>query len=113
MRLPSLIADVDRALQRLEGIVAKRRSSRYRPGERTDAWQKIKRSEDLLAVVIGFAMRGDEIRSLIIAAEIEGELRCVGRVGSGLTDAKRAELLERLPSLERDAPVVPCRHSGR
>ncbi len=98
----------------LEGVVAKRLTSRYRPGERTDAWQKIKRSERLLCAVVGFSMRGEEIRSLIIAASFDGALRCVGRVGSGLTDAKRAELLARLPEIERDRPVVPCgTHRGR
>jgi ATP-dependent DNA ligase len=29
-------------LEGLDGVVAKRRGSRYRPGKRTDAWIKIK-----------------------------------------------------------------------
>jgi DNA ligase D-like protein (predicted ligase) len=97
----------------LEGVIAKRLASRYLPGERTDAWQKFKRRLRLLGVVIGVSMRGEELRSLIIAADREGELRCVGRVGSGLTERDRAMLLARLPELERAAPVVPCRHRGR
>ena len=43
---------------RLEGIVAKRRASRYHPGRRTDAWIKIKRQQQLHCVILGFLPAG-------------------------------------------------------
>ena len=99
--------------QGLEGVVAKRLDSRYQPGMRSESWLKIKREEHRLCTVIGFSMRGEELRSLVIASEVDGVLRCVGKVGSGLTEAHRAALLAQLPSIEREKPVIPCRHSAR
>src|SRR5439155_361942 len=41
----------------LEGVVAKRLGSRYLPGQRTQAWFKIKRQGELLCAIIGFLPR--------------------------------------------------------
>ncbi len=97
----------------LEGVMAKRLDSRYQPGARSEAWVKIKREEHRLCTVIGFTMRGNPLRSLVIGSEVAGVLRCVGKVGSGLTEDHRRALFARIPSIERDEPIVPCRHSAR
>src|SRR5438105_2535311 len=74
----------------LEGVVAKRLDSRYLPGQRSDCWLKIKRHSEVLCAVIGFIPDGPkDFRSLIIACEQEGEVRCVGKVGSGIEDSLR------------------------
>src|SRR4051812_6479168 len=44
--------------ERLEGIVAKRLSSPYVPGQRSDAWIKVKRQQTVHCVVIGFVPEG-------------------------------------------------------
>ena len=77
--------------QELEGIVAKRLDSPYLPGQRTDAWTKIKPVHSIICVVIGYLQdESGELQSLIIASDMDGELRCVGRVGSGISEAPRA-----------------------
>ena len=54
----------------------------------------------------------DDLKSLIIATDEGGELRAVGRVGSGLSTPMRARLLSLLKARIRDEPLVPCTESG-
>jgi ATP-dependent DNA ligase len=93
----------------VEGIVAKLLDSPYLPGQRTDAWTKIKAERRVHCAVLGFA-RDDAgaLKSLIVGTDVEGELRCVGKVGSGLTGALRARLQELLEAHPAAAPLVPC-----
>ncbi len=109
------IAYFEQASQReLEGVVAKRLSSPYLPGQRSDHWIKFKRRNEMVCAIIGCLL--DEHgapRSLIIAAEVEGELRCVGKVGSGLTERTRRELRERIQPLLHDRPILPCDFQGQ
>ncbi len=98
----------------LEGVVAKRLASRYLPGQRTEAWFKIKRQGQLLCAVIGFVPSGpDDFRSLIIAAEQDGKLRCVGKVGSGIDVALRKKINQLIWSRLQEKPVVPCAVKGK
>lgn len=81
----------------LEGMVGKRLDSPYLPGERTDAWQKVKQVHQLHCVIVGYEPDGErDFKSLIIATDVDGELRCVGKVGSGIGEAERRELRARL-----------------
>ncbi|WP_394554166.1 ATP-dependent DNA ligase [Agromyces sp. MMS24-JH15] len=92
----------------LEGVVAKRRGSRYRPGMRSDEWVKLKltRTQE---VVVGGYRRGDErttgrIRSLLVGIPApDGRLEYSGRVGSGLSQQALATLAGLLIPLETDA----------
>lgn len=94
-----------------EGLVAKRRGSAYRPGERSEDWLKLKvtRTQE---VVIGGYRRGSgtrtgKIRSLLVGIPGESGLEYVGRVGSGFREAELGRLLEAFGPLERaDAPFV-------
>lgn len=100
--------------QGLEGMVAKRLSSLYLPGKRTDAWIKVKRRADLLCAIIGFVAAGDDdFRSLILAAEENGELRCIGKVGTGFHNAMRKRLNRLLWSRLRATPLVRCAIKGQ
>ena len=92
----------------LEGIVAKRTTSRYLAGRRSDDWIKVKRSQTLLCVILGF-LRDETggLKSLVVGAVEGGALVCVGRVGSGLTEEARRTLLAQLEPRVRPAPVVP------
>ena len=95
----------------LEGIVAKRLDSPYLPGRRSSAWQKVKALQRLHCVVIGFVPEPGQARgfkSLIVATDDGGELRCVGRVGSGIGDAERRRLDTWLWSHLRAEPIVDC-----
>jgi len=86
--------------QRLEGVVAKRSASPYRPGpRRTDDWVKLKSERDDEFVVIGF-MRGKGGRAALGAlcvASYSGErLLYRGRVGRGLDAATLSSLEQAL-----------------
>jgi len=104
------------AERNLEGIVAKRRDSRYQPGRRTRDWLKIKLRLEQEVVVVGW-LPGQgthkDLGSLILAVNDGGALRHAGQVGSGLDAKIRRELLAELGPLARDhsplatAPRLP------
>jgi len=88
---------------RLEGVVAKRMASVYRPGPtRGDDWIKIKCDRDDEFVVIGW-MEGKggrkRLGALCLASTTHEGLRYRGRVGSGLDDASIDALVPRLAAL--------------
>jgi bifunctional non-homologous end joining protein LigD len=97
--------------QQLEGIMAKRADSRYYPGRRMRDWLKIKthgRQEFLIAgYTHGGGRRAGLFGALILAVKEGGELRYVGNVGTGFTDAEIRSLLEKLKPLRRDASPFP------
>lgn len=99
----------------LEGMVAKRLDSKYLPGQRTDAWIKVKKGETLGCAIIGYEPDGErDFRSLIIAAPDEnGTLAYVGKVGSGIDDAMHAKLLALMRARPRAKPFVPCKIKGK
>lgn len=97
----------------LEGIVGKRLDSPYRPGERTTAWQKIKAVQQLHCLILGYETDGARgFKSLIIATDVGGELRCVGRVGSGIGEVERAELLRLLAAHRTPRPLIDAGMPG-
>lgn len=99
----------------LEGVVAKRRSSRYVPGGRGDAWRKIKHSKTQEVVVGGWrpgqGRRAGGIGSLLMGVPTEDGLHYVGRVGSGLADRQLHEVHAALTPLAR--PTSPFRDVPR
>ncbi len=91
----------------MEGVVAKRRSSRYQPGRRSRDWIKVK-SQSMQEVVIGGFTRGNGSRrsdfgALILGLPITGsrKLSYVGKVGTGFSEQARAELIGDLGRLVR------------
>lgn len=91
----------------LEGMVAKRLDSPYRPGERTADWQKIKPVHVVHCVVLGFEPKGrDDFASLIVATDLGAGLECVGKVGSGLREADRRELRPWLFGRQTPRPLI-------
>jgi bifunctional non-homologous end joining protein LigD len=86
----------------LEGIVAKRIDSVYRPGTRTTAWQKVKLSKRQELVVGGWlpgeGRLSGTVGALLVGYHDEpgGALRYAGRVGSGLDDGARDALKDQL-----------------
>lgn len=93
----------------LEGIVAKRRASRYDPGKRSRDWLKVKLRREQELVVAGWLPgQGShaDLGSLIVAVHEDGRLRHAGQVGSGISDAMRRHLLEAMEPLVREAPPL-------
>jgi len=102
---------------RLEGVVAKRLASPYRPGLRSQDWVKLRfeRSGDF--VVVGWeapAASPDQLSSLVLGYLVEGTLVFAGKVGSGLAARTAADLQRRLTT-RRDCPlpVEPPSSPGR
>lgn len=82
--------------QNLEGAIAKRKDSRYRPGRAGD-WIKVKRYRSLSAVVSAFnageGSRSDSFGSLAVALfSAAGVLVPIGDVGTGFTQSDLAAL---------------------
>ena len=98
----------------LEGMVAKELDSRYLPAKRTDSWLKIKQRQQIHCLILGvqYDESGREVRSLIIATDFDGELRCVGKVGSGLNERVRAEIDRYVEESSRDEPLIECELDG-
>jgi len=74
----------------LEGIVAKKKGSPYRSGQKSADWLKIKPRRRQLCVVGGLTMPGGSVGALLLGAYRDGELLYIGKAGSGL---KRNDLL--------------------
>jgi bifunctional non-homologous end joining protein LigD len=100
----------------LEGVMAKRLSSRYRPGRRSPDWLKLKLRERGTFVICGYlagtGSRG-ELGSLVLGERAGGDLRWVGEVGSGLTGGELDRLLAKLRPLERSQPTLERTPRGR
>jgi bifunctional non-homologous end joining protein LigD len=99
------------AEQGLEGIVAKRLASRYRPGARSRDWLKVKITFHADVVIVGWTEgeghRAGRLGSLMMAVYEGDELRYVGNVGSGFDDGMLVDALLRLNDLEETAPPFP------
>jgi bifunctional non-homologous end joining protein LigD len=90
-----------------EGVVAKRLNSRYRSGERSPDWLKVKQLQRQEFVVGGWTdPQGGRIGfGALVVGHYEGdELRCAGRVGSGFSDRQLETIAERLGQLAIDEP---------
>lgn len=105
------VLETSRALG-LEGVVAKRIDSAYRPGRRSDAWRKVKTTLGQELVVGGWLPGAGRLEghlgSLLVGYhDADGRLRFAGRVGSGI-DATARERLERAlaPLARADDPFV-------
>ncbi len=92
----------------LEGIMAKRKESKYMPGRRSDLWLKIKVRQTAECVIIGYTQgkgnRGQTFGALHIADKINDELHYRGKVGTGFDDAMMKEInaeLQKLPKVKK------------
>jgi ATP-dependent DNA ligase len=88
-----------------EGVMAKRRVSRYEPGKRSSSWRKIKPAETLPCVLIGYQIGRQGVHRLLLATVHEGILRYVGQLRAG---GAGCDLARRLAARRRPSPVVPC-----
>jgi bifunctional non-homologous end joining protein LigD len=95
----------------LEGVVAKRVDSSYRPGERSDAWRKVKVTAGQEFVVGGWlpgnGRLAGRLGSLLVGYHDgrDGPLRYAGRVGSGINESTRSDLEATLASRGRPTPA--------
>jgi bifunctional non-homologous end joining protein LigD len=92
--------------QGLEGVVSKRRSSRYQPGRRSPDWLKVPHRSTQTALIGGWRPQtgtSAQIGSLLLGLPGGGGgLAFIGRAGSGLTATMAADLKRLLAPLQRD-----------
>lgn len=88
----------------LEGIIAKRKDSKYRPGHRSDDWLKIKIRQTADCFVIGYTKGNGDRRpyfgALHLAEQENGSLKYRGKVGTGFTE-------ELLRDVSRQIALLP------
>ena len=107
------------AEQGLEGLIAKRLDSPYRPGRRVDFWRKVKNFHTQDVVIGGWksgkGRREGGVGSLLLGVYEGEDLRFAGHVGTGFSDLDLADLHKQLLVLERpDSPYadeVPREHA--
>ena len=86
----------------MEGIIAKRKDSIYRPGRRSSDWLKIKARLQQEFVVGGFtAPKGSRkhLGAVVLGAYTNGELRHYGYAGSGFSEKGLKEAVEKNEAL--------------
>lgn len=109
---PSQIAAAVRRLG-LEGVVAKRRTSAYAPGRRSDAWIKVRFAQHQEFVIGGFKPNGRTFDSLVVGYYDGAKLMSAGKVRNGLTPHLRADLFGRLhPLVVKRCPFANLPSSG-
>lgn len=92
-------AKVWREIRRLglEGVIAKRRDSRYEPGRRSGAWRKIKTHNEQEFVIGGYTPPQGSRKhfgALLVGYHERGKLRFASKVGTGFDSATLRSLAE-------------------
>jgi bifunctional non-homologous end joining protein LigD len=97
----------------LEGVIAKRKDSLYEPGERSDAWQKLKLENQQEFVIGGYRPAGSNgIDALLVGYYDESGLRFAGKVRAGFVPHLRLEVFKALkPHHVDDCPFVDLPNS--
>lgn len=87
---------------KLEGIIAKKKSSKYQPGKRSSSWLKVKVVNEQEAVIGGFTEPSGSRKyfgSLILGVYESDELHYIGQCGGGFSNKKLKELNKKLEPL--------------
>lgn len=84
----------------LEGIIAKRRSSRYTPGDRNTDWVKLKLDRQQEFVIGGYRPGPHGVDALLVGYYAGRELRFAGKVRAGFTPHLRRDVHARLAPLD-------------
>jgi bifunctional non-homologous end joining protein LigD len=91
----------------LEGVMAKRRDSRYEPGKRTSAWLKVKNHMAQELVIGGWADGEGKRRglpgALLVGYWEDGDFVYAGKVGTGFTEEMLEKLARLLAPLARES----------
>jgi bifunctional non-homologous end joining protein LigD len=116
--LDASLPDLVRSLKAhgLEGLIAKRRDSRYEPGQRTSAWQKMRVNKGQEFAIAGYTPGASGFDALIFGYYNGAQLLYAGRTRSGFTPASRVQLFRRFAGLRAaECPFanLPEATSGR
>jgi ATP-dependent DNA ligase len=88
----------------LEGVMAKKKDSKYLPGRRSDCWIKVKVRQTCECFVVGYTKgKGDRAMTfgaLHIAEKVGDELHYRGKVGTGFDDSSAKEVFSALKKVK-------------
>src|SRR5919201_3737107 len=104
--LPGTPAAIERVVRELglEGVIAKRQTSVYLPGKRTDAWVKVKFNRRQEFVIGGYKPNATSFDSLLVGYYDGRKLYFAGKLRAGFTPQIRVDLFARIA---RDA-IARC-----
>ena len=85
--------------QRLEGIVAKRRDTKYEAGERSGSWVKTRVSPGQELVVGGYIPSGDTFDALLVGYYAGARLVFIAKIRNGFVPATRREVMAKMRPL--------------
>jgi ATP-dependent DNA ligase len=100
----------------LEGLVAKRRDSRYEPGQRSGAWQKMRVNRGQAFVIGGYTPASKNFDAVVFGYYDGGKLMYAGRTRSGFTPSLRDRLFKLFQTLAAETcpfANLPEARSGR
>ena len=93
-------------VQELEGVMAKRLGTTYKPGARSKDWRKVKHRRKADVVIGGYTAgtgnRSSTFGSLLVGRWMDGKLAFAGGVGTGFNQRRLEELKARLDGLRAD-----------
>ncbi|MGH2739015.1 MAG: non-homologous end-joining DNA ligase, partial [Actinomycetota bacterium] len=91
-----------------EGVVGKRLGSSYQPGRRSKHWRKVKVTNRIDCVILGWTpgtgARSRTFGALVLGVYDGDDLVFIGQVGTGFTDQRLGELFRALKKIERKTP---------
>jgi len=102
--------------QGLEGVVAKRRDSRYEVGKRSGSWAKYRLNSGQELVIGGYIPGAHGVDAIVVGYYRGDDLIYVARVRNGFVPASRRQIFARLkPLLSPKCPFanLPETHKGR
>lgn len=92
--------------QELEGVMAKRLGTKYRPGARSKDWRKVKHRRRAEVVIGGYTPgtgnRSSSFGALLVGRFVDGVLAFAGGVGTGFTQRRLDEMTARLRAMRID-----------
>ena len=86
----------------LEGIIAKKEDSIYRPGDRTRDWLKIKVNQRHEVVIGGYTQNEGTKKafsSLLVGVYENGKLHYTGKIGTGFNTRQQEEMMKKFKPL--------------
>jgi DNA ligase D-like protein (predicted ligase) len=102
--------------QGLEGLVAKRRDSKYEPGLRSGAWLKMRVNAGQEFVIGGYTVGGTTFDAVVFGYYDGDKLIYAARTRNGFTPTLRADLMKKFKPLEtKECPFanLPEKKAGR
>ncbi len=90
----------------LEGVIAKKNDSSYEFDARSDSWRKIKITNDIDCVIIGYTAEKRQLSSLALGLYNNDTLEFVGKVGTGFDERTLADLRRQLDGITLDQSSI-------